>query len=269
MMMTRGRWILVALVACSLIGGALAYKRWPSLLRKLRKPPAVVSTTSDQPLSIPPFSTSEPERYQATRVISEIEKRADGSLAPAGTESFLIARDGQNRRQEYREREVVVVFLENATGQFVLLPNAKIYCLAPPLDEGIENSPNNELTNSSANRLLHQTPTAALYQKLGSEAIEGRATTKYRVTEGTGGTEPEESVTLIWVDDELGLPVKTEMTSGSMIVTIELKDIRREVDPQLFELPKDYKKVDFAALSKEKSIQAGSGPQLETKSKNP
>jgi len=265
--MTRGRWILATLVVASLIAGALAYKQWPHLLKRFRQSPQVTTVTSDQPSSTPPFSTREPERYQAARVITEIEKAADGAQSAPLVEKLLIARDGQNRREEFRGSGGLMVYLDTAAGQFLLLPEKKLYAPATPAGaENVEVSPATEITNFSPERLLHETSATAVYQKLGAEALAGRATTKYRVIEGNNGDQPEETMTLIWVDDELGLPVKTETSSNSAIMTIELKDIRREVDPQLFELPKDYKKVDFATLNKEKS---GAGGQPGAKSKAP
>jgi len=267
--MTRGRWILGVLVASSLIGGVLAYKRWPHLLTKLRKQPQVTQTAADQPLSIPPFSTLEPERYQATRVISEIEKLADGTLSQPSIERFVIARDGLNRREEFRIHEVLLVYLENAAGRFVLLPDEKIYAPADLVNESISNSPENEITDSSPDRLLHETSATAMYQKLGSESLEGRATTKYRVDENSIGTQAAETMVHIWVDDALGLPVKTEISSNSTIMTIELKNISREVDPQLFELPKDYKQVASGSVFKQKSSQTSEKAEPDGKSKTP
>lgn len=268
MAVTRGRMFLVALLASSLAAGAVAYRKWPQLLNRFRRQPVVTSTVGDQRSSIPPFSTKEPDRYQATRVLTEIEKLADGSLSPASTEKVLIARDGENRREEIHGLGGVTVYLETAAGQFALLPEKKIYAaVTTEGGEGGEVSPASELTNFSPERLLHETSAIVTYQKVGSESLDGRATTKYRVTEDNGGGQPEGTTTLIWVDDDWGLPVKTETSSNSAIMTTELKDIRLEVDPQIFELPKDYRKVDFATFSKEKSLKVNLSGQPAAKSK--
>jgi outer membrane lipoprotein-sorting protein len=81
---------------------------------------------------------------------------------------------------------------------------------------------------------------------------------KYRVTltsksdEGKGGT----TESLIWIDDALGMPVKSEttVTGGQMNgvkFSMELRDIRQDVDQSLFELPPDYKKVDYQEIQRQ------------------
>jgi outer membrane lipoprotein-sorting protein len=89
------------------------------------------------------------------------------------------------------------------------------------------------------------------YEKLGPESLNERATTKYRVTSGGSPKENQTgSVTFIWIDDLLGLPVKSETSStnseGVSKLTIEMHDVRQDVDPRLFQLPADHKEVDIA-----------------------
>ena len=87
---------------------------------------------------------------------------------------------------------------------------------------------------------------ASRYQKLGAETVAGRATTKYRVTPAEPST-PVTRETFIWVDEALGMPIKSATTSKSSdrttTVSMELKDIRTEVDVKVFSLPADYRKV--------------------------
>lgn len=256
------------LATSALIAGALAYQQWPRLRERFRKQPVASPTPSDEPSSIPPFSTKEPDRYQATRVITEIEIADDGHRSPASSEKFLVARDGQNRREEFDGGHgAVIVYLENAAGQFLLVPEKKIYTsLNAAPDENNDDSLEGALTNFSPERLLHETSATARYEKLGSESLAGRKVTKYRVTASEDGS--AESTTLIWVDDELGMPLKSKTTSSSAIVTSELTDIRKEVDPQLFELPKDLKQVDFASLRAESALKPAASDQA-PKSKLP
>ena len=84
-----------------------------------------------------------------------------------------------------------------------------------------------------------------------AETVNGRATMKYRVTlkgkTGAGNEITTES--LVWVDENLGMPVKSEMTStgngaSGTHVTMELRDIKETVDSSVFELPPDYRKVE-------------------------
>jgi hypothetical protein len=245
MMMTRGRWILLVVMATSLTtAGTLTYQKWPQIITKLRRTPATASPQRDEPSSVPPFSTKEPEVYQATRTITDVEKTgADGNATPTTRiEKLEVARDGQNRREEIRSG---TFYLESSNGRFLLLPEQKIYADLYATS-GQNNFELGELTDSSPERLLHESSSASSYQNLGPELIDGRKTTKYRVLGDQMEPGVNETVTLIWVDDELNMPIKSEMTSGSAVVTIALANIRRMVDSQIFELPKDYKKVEVA-----------------------
>ena len=195
--------------------------------------------------SSPPFSTKEPERYQATRITTN----SGGASATRATRVF-IARDGQNRREEYDEG--ALVYLETTTGRFALLPEKKIFV---GLDSGTEELhavlKSEDSYMNSPESLLSQTTGRVSYERLGPETLSGRATTKYRVTSGGSSKENEtNSVTLIWIDDLLGMPVRSETTStnsdGESKLIIEMHDVRQDVDARLFQLPSDYKEVDTA-----------------------
>jgi outer membrane lipoprotein-sorting protein len=104
----------------------------------------------------------------------------------------------------------------------------------------------------SPDRLLNEAQPGSQYEKLGSEEINGHATTKYRVT--LGGQEPSansaSSETIIWVDESLGMPIKSETTSKSGTndqtrYTMEVQDVKSDVDPVMFQVPSDFKKVDY------------------------
>jgi hypothetical protein len=256
--MRAGRLILIVFLASALAAaGALTYKRWPGLKTSLRQEPAK-SSNQEHFSSVPLFATKEPDRYQATRIITTVENDA----APPGITRILIARDGERRREDYEtEPDVHTSYLEIAAGAFVLLPSKKLYA-------DIRSAPGFALANQrdarqddsdadfSTDRLLNETAGVARYEKLGSEKLDGRATTKYRVTNGTAtnGSEPP-TVTLIWIDETLGMPIRSESEgfegNHHSKLTMELRDIRTQVDPVLFELPKDYKKVEYSKFADE------------------
>jgi outer membrane lipoprotein-sorting protein len=100
---------------------------------------------------------------------------------------------------------------------------------------------------------LNETRALARYEKLGAETLDGRRTTKYRVTTADPTNGPEDgNVTLIWIDESFGMPIRSETISADgdhlTKLTVELRDLKREVDPQLFDLPNDYKKADYRQL---------------------
>ena len=215
---------------------------------------SAVSTT-------PPYSTREPERYQATRVITSQATTSSSTPSIANqTVKILIARDGAKRREEYvspdQER---IVYLETSAGRFILLPDSKVYAIwGSDQNEsgGALADPAGDPAAVSIDELLNDVVQSAKYQTLGTEVLGGRATTKYRVTtEKSSGETNRQSETLIWIDETLGMPVRSETTDGgesSVKVIMELKDITLTVNEQLFEIPGDYKKVAFDLIQQQR-----------------
>ena len=194
----------------------------------------VVSTT-------PPFQTKEPERYSATRTVTTFINNGDTVITKT-----LIARDGPMRREE----QDGIVYLDLPEGRFVLLPEHKIYAAATNEDEpaageeGEENSPD---------RLLHTDPISTTYQSLGTETVGGRSATKYRIV--VNNSRPENvslNETLMWIDDALNMPIKSETKSpdGTRTVT-ELSGVALDADKQLFQIPAGFEKIAFSALQKQ------------------
>lgn len=212
------------------------------------------SATSDGTSSTPPFPTKEPERYQATMVTS-------GSLGPGAasipglaaltSQQMPIARDGARRRVETEMLPgVKIIYLQLASGRYVLYPAKKIYAeIKMDGSDPAQNSMTGVPSDFAPDKLISGAPPGAKYEKLGTERVNGRMTTKYRVTTGGGDDSKTASETIIWADESLGMPIKFESTSkdGSKF-TMEMRDIKLEVDVSLFELPKDYKKVDHSEL---------------------
>jgi outer membrane lipoprotein-sorting protein len=206
------------------------------------KPQAPTNSQSNDLIvsSTPPFQTKEPQHYQAVRTITFSD-----SSGSAITQKTTIARSEIFRREERENNDSAVVFLESDKGRFVLLPEQKIYSEitdASPIDP--------TEFESSPERLLHPDAVSTSYQKLGSETVSGRNTTKYRVAVNTAtGSNVTPSDTLIWIDESLGMPVKSETTAGDgSHVTMELSNIVLEVDKNLFQIPEDYVKLNATAL---------------------
>lgn len=203
----------------------------------------------------PPFATKEPERYQATM----IQTSSFGDRAPLEdssdltTRQTLIVRDGERRRVDYELTPgMKVSFLQLPGGIFLLSPSKKIYAEIKPdaggdaLDQAKGVSP-----DFSPDRLINESRAEARYEKLGREELNGRTITKYRVTTLGPAGEAQEVTTesLIWIDESLGMPVKSETTltnnaASPAKYTMEMRDIRQEVDAALLELPPDYKRVE-------------------------
>jgi hypothetical protein len=197
----------------------------------------------------PPFSTREPERYQWTSVttVSTVDRAAgaEASLSP-NTSQVFVARDRDLRREDYElSPGVKVSFLQLPTGRYRLLHSKKLYAELG-VEEGAPGQAQNVPPDFSPERLLNASRTEARYEKLGAEQLNGRATTKYRVTVRSEAGEAKDFQTenLVWVDESLGVPVRTESSSpdGSRY-TMELRDIKLDVEASTFALPPDYRKV--------------------------
>lgn len=206
------------------------------------------SPSSDTVVSaIPPFQTKEPERYRATRTITNVA--ADGRT---NVITHSIAKDGELRRFEMEFASRKMVLLDLPEGKLLLLPDEKVYA-----DQSGGPLPGSSYQDeSSPERLLHAETENSSYQKLGKESISGRNTEKYRVVVNVANAgNVSSSETLIWIDEDLGMPIRSETKSsdGSQS-TMELSNISLVVDRNLFQVPGDYKKIPtfdlFGSLAK-------------------
>ncbi len=139
-----------------------------------------------------------------------------------------------------------LIFLNLPEGTFVLLPDEKLYA-----DSGGETgaTEDDEITPE---KLLHDETASTSYQKLGAESIAGRNTNKYRiVVNSSNAANVTPSETLIWIDEALGMPVRSETrSSDGTRITMELSEIALDVDKSVFQIPADYRKVTLVELLK-------------------
>ncbi len=129
-------------------------------------------------------------------------------------------------------------------------PEQKVYAV---LSGNYGGPPPPEPEDDSPDSLLHADPMATTFQRLGVETIAGRSADKFRVVVNSPVREyVKPSETLIWIDTELKMPIKSEMRSpdGVVIVT-ELSDITLQPDKQLFQIPAEYEKIGFNVLQKQ------------------
>jgi outer membrane lipoprotein-sorting protein len=197
---------------------------------------AVVSST-------PPFQTKEPERYRATRTITTVNASGETVVTKNS-----IARDGERRRDEVLTGAQRTVYLYLPEGKFLLVPNEKVFVELTNVDQ----TQVSDESETSPDRLLHTEPLETSYQRLGAETINGRSTQKYRaVVNSPGGTNVSASETLIWFDEALHMPIKSETKSGDgKRVTMELSDISLDVDRVVFQVPEGYQKITLSDVSR-------------------
>jgi len=212
--------------------------------RSQNEAPVTNNSSADTVVSAtPPFQTREPERYRATRTITNVSADGRTNVIKHG-----IAKAGESRRIEDEFNFVKMIFLFGPQGRFILFPEEKVYM---DRAEGTASDATDE-DESSADRLLHTESATSRYQQLGTEVISGRKTNKYRVVVNDAtAANVSSSETLIWIDEALGIPIRSETTSsdGSRS-TMELSEISLDVDKNLFQLPADYKKVPYSEMAR-------------------
>lgn len=201
-------------------------------------------TTSSESVvsSVPPYKTKEPERYRAVRTITTVS--ATGETLVTKTS---VARDGEMRRHESAVASKTIVYLDVPEGRFVLLPGEKVYA-----DLAEEKTIITDELDVSPERLLHEDSGSTSYQKMGTEVIGDRNTNKYRiVVNSSAAANVSQSETLMWIDEALQMPVRSETkSSDGTRVTMEVSDIKLEADRSLFSVPEDYQKLTFSDLRK-------------------
>ncbi len=211
--------------------------------RSQTEPVATDSSTDTVVSSTPPFQTKEPDRYRAVRTITTVTAAGETTITKTS-----VARSGETRRTEFTTGSKTLIYIDGPLGRFVLLLDervcAEVAAGAGPLlnaDDASEISPE---------RLLHTDTGETSYQKLGAESIGGRNTTRYRiVVNSLTAANVTVSETLMWIDDELKMPIKSETKSpDGTRVTMELSDITLDVDGRVFQIPEDCKKIGFEEL---------------------
>lgn len=200
----------------------------------------IVSTT-------PPFQTKEPDRYRATRTVTIVSSKGETVVTKT-----LIARDGESRRHDVETAGTQMIYLDVPQGKYVLLADDNVY--ADLSNESVADAaPDSEDSETSPNRLLHtEDNSTTSYQKLGVEVMDGRSANKYRVVvNNSNAGNVSVSETLMWVDEVLNMPIKSETTSADGTrVTMQLSEIALDVDKSLFQIPENYERVTFNELRK-------------------
>lgn len=215
--------------------------------------PDVAEDTS----ATPPFATKEPERYQALMVVtSDLGEQASAlaGITNLTNMQMLVARDGERRRTDYEVLgRMKMAYLQLPAGQYVMLPSKKVYAEIKQHEAGGAGADPSKMIapDFSPDKLINEARAGARYEKLGTEDVNGRTATKYRatMTGQTGAAKNIKTESLLWIDESLGMPIKTVTTSTGDAAhgakfTMEMRDIKQDVDASLFELPSDYKKVE-------------------------
>ena len=197
-----------------------------------------------------PFSTKEPNIYQAELVVS----------FPAGDavieQKYFIARDGETRRTDYdlSGKNTMSVLEKPEGAAIVLLPQKKCSLEDANAPAGTIPSQNDALKESlTTGWLAEKIP--ANFAALGNEQMGGKPLAKYRVRfEKRAGVESA-SEALVWVDEELGTPVRTEtydIKNDQQVnkVVTEFRNLKLSVDTGIFDLPAGCQNIPAKEIQK-------------------
>ena len=177
-----------------------------------------------------PFSTREPENYQA-QIVSRIYSGEQQT-----TQKNFTARNGLRRLTVFNVgEETEISALDSGDGLFSIYRAKKIYAENKAAGKFPAASENDFLT---AERLNEKN--IAAFENLGTE----NNLTRFRVRLN----DSVNSEIVIYIDENLKMPVKEEFYTVSgkqriLTFSTEIRDFKPQADEKFFEVPKDYRLV--------------------------
>ncbi|MEP7213756.1 MAG: hypothetical protein ABI791_11795 [Acidobacteriota bacterium] len=184
--------------------------------------------------SAAPFSTKEPETYQAEIVIT----------AGGRERRIFAARKGTRSRIDYDHGTPGQRTVIRAVPDLVYSERLGIYAETAT---GKPGQPLSELETDVTASLLNRRPDTT-YESLGRE----NGLSKFRAL----SDENRSSEVIVFVDDNIGIPVKQEFYSvgsdGQKVLqyTMEIRDLKLEADDALFTIPNQARKVPLAEFNR-------------------
>ena len=208
---------------------------------------ANVNSTASGPMLI------EPQAYQGviSLTVQTVGEQQNASMPPL---QAVVARNGDDRAMEFTlPTNEKIAYIEKGGVKYVVLPTRRQYAELTTEALGFE-----VRRLMMPEQIVNQLKGIQGVQLAGEETINGRQVQKYiygsSANTGTqAGTVATESYFLI--DKETGLPIRSETfsqsTSGGNVQGVkgvrlltEMKDIRPQPDPNIFNVPTDFQKID-------------------------
>ena len=196
------------------------------------------------------INTREPDKYAATLSFS-LETQGGEKAIGIPPLSVQVARSGDDRRVEFKLPDgTPLIYLDHDNRNYVILPSRKQYAEL-----------SKEATGFQVNKLLTPGQLVESLKKIkgleraGEGPMDGRTAEKYRYsasreTNTKAGEVKAEA--FVYVDKETGLPLRAELlaeSSGDVKgvkaarVVAEMRDIKTDVDPAMFQTPAGYAQV--------------------------
>jgi hypothetical protein len=196
------------------------------------------------------INAREPEKYSATLVLTAQTEGGDNAVGIPPV-SADVARNGQQQRISFKlPNNEQLIYIDGPDKHYVISPTRKQYAELTPEATGFEIQ--RLMTPGQVVKFLEN---QRGYERAGEEQVNGRTAEKYRYTNTTTtGTQAGnvQSEAFVYVDKETGLPLKATISSSAtgsvegvkgVRIVAEMRDIKTDVDPTLFDVPKDYSKV--------------------------
>jgi len=178
-----------------------------------------------------PFSTKEPDAFQAEIVVAAEDNFEDKTF---------IAKNGANRfiAFDFQGKTEFALLQLGGNQSFLIAPSQKIFAENQSETTGAKIETLDDLLTAG----WSNQKAAAKFERLGAE----NNFVKYLVNLD----ETKKSEIIILVDEKIGLPVRQEFYSISneqktLTLTMEMKNFSLQTDAKYFEVPKDYKKVSL------------------------
>ena len=212
------------------------------------------STNSNSMASSGPVDAREPEQYQAT---VKLQLQAVGATQTMTVPPLVanVARDANDRAMEFSlpTGEKVIYLDKGDNEHYLILPNRKQYAELTPEAVGFD-----VRRMMMPDQIVTQIKSIQGVQPAGEQTVDGRQAMKYTYS-GTAATQTQagkvDTQSYLLVDKETGLPLHSETLSqtengsnvqgyrGIKLVT-DLSDIKTTPDPNLFNVPEGYSKID-------------------------
>jgi hypothetical protein len=198
----------------------------------------------------PTIKTREPEKYSATLTFTLETEGGDKAIGIPPL-SMQVARSGEDRRIEFKLPDgSPLIYIDHNNKHYVIAPSKKQYAELSQEATGIQL--HKMLTPG---QLVEDLKNRKGVEPAGEGLIEGRAADKYRYNASTNTNTRAGEVkaeAFVYVDKETGLPLRAEMlaeSSGDVKgvkaarIVAEMKDIKTDIAPTLFEVPAGYAQV--------------------------
>ena len=197
---------------------------------------------------------SEPDSYQGVislRLEAVNQQQQTTSMPPL---EAVVARSGPDRMMQFAlPTNEKIIYVEKGDQNFIVLPSRRQYA---ELDEQALGFEVRRLMMPE--QIMQQLTALPDVRFAGEEMVNGRTVQKYVYGAATNtgtqaGTVTTESYFLI--DKETGLPLRSttssQSTSGGNVqgvqgirLVTEMKDLKTTPDPNIFDVPTDYQKID-------------------------